>query len=389
MSTFLKIIPFLFLVMFSSLTAAEEAISSNIIAKIDQFIIKQIKEKKTIGCAVAIVDQGKIVFIKPYGVLKQGKKAPVTSNTLFQLGSISKSLTATLIAKMIKDKHLDLEMETSTFLPLISPNITLRHILSHTTGYKRAQWNKEIEAGTSRENLLQQLGEVAPLLPGQTFDYHNLAFSLVEEAVEKQTNRPFANSLKEMLLTPLGMKRTLVKAQNFAKLPDFAWPHQKNNKGVLYTSKNYRHDYARTVCSAGGMSSSITDMATFLQLQLGFIPDFLTEQDLTFLHTPQIEAADALQWFKKSAKENLQSYYGLGWRILDYEEERIVFHGGWIKGFTNFLGFIPHRKVGIVVLNNLEGKFAMQVAFTFFDMIMESSHAKKDLRHRVTLPSRH
>jgi len=78
-----------------------------------------------------------------------------------------------------------------------------------------------------------------------------------------------------------------------------------------------------------------------------------------------------LQWLKTNRKKALHSYYGLGWRILNYDQERIVFHGGWLKGFTNFLGFIPDRKVGIVVLNNSEGNFAMQVAFTFFDLIME------------------
>lgn len=366
----IKAMILLILIWSPASTIAKEIVSKNTITKIDQFIISQINKQKTIGCAVAIVDQEKIVFIKSYGVLKKGQKTPITENTLFQLGSISKPITATLVAKMLKSKLLSLELDVSTFFPSLSPQMTLRHILSHTTGYNRTQWNQKIEAGTSRTSLLLELSQAETLPPGQSFDYHNVAFSLIEEAISNIKNHSFADSLKAMLLTPLGMTRTIVGDGDFAYLPNFAWPHQKNDKGVLYASKNYSRNYAKTVCSAGGINSTIKDMATFLKLQLGAMPDFLTQEDLTDFHTPQVKTADALKWLKRNGKVTC-SYYGLGWRSLDYGQERIVFHGGWLKGFTNFLGFIPDRKVGIVVLNNSEGRFVQEVAFTFFDLIKE------------------
>lgn len=366
----LKTIFLIFIVINPSVVAASDKmiVTQQTVAAIDHFIQAELQQKKVVGCAVAIVDHGNIIFMKSYGVLKQGKKERINKNTLFQLGSISKSITATLIAKLVKNKYLELDMPAWKFTPSIAPQTTLRHILSHTTGYNRQEWNQKIEAATPRPVLLKALTET-PNIPGQNFDYHNLAFSLVEDAVSTTMNDSFHSVLKSTLLTPLGMKDTTVGSMDFAYTPNFASPHQKNNKGLLYPSKKHSSTYHKSVCSAGGINSSIKDMAVFLQLQLGYKSDFLTTDDLGDFHIDHIEAPDALKWLKTNSNKPIQSYYGLGWRSVDYDAERIVFHGGWLKGFTNFLGFIPQRKVGIVILNNSEGSFSQRVAFTFFDLL--------------------
>lgn len=341
-------------------------VSPQLITKIDHYIQNQIHQKKSVGCAIAIVDHGKIVFIKSYGVLKQGKKKPITVNTLFQLGSISKAITATLVAKLVKEKYLDLDLPIQTFVsPPLVP-LTLRHILSHTTGYSRQEWNQKIEAGMTRDLLLKTLAQ-SPNGSNKNYDYHNLAFSLVEEIISTSMNNSFVAVMKSMLLEPLGMKNTTVGPMDFLNTQNFAWPHQKNEKGNFYVAKEYSTFYHKSVCSAGGINSTIQDMAIFLQLQLGSIPNFLLVNDLSQFHTPHVKAPDAIAWIKSS--KPIHSYYGLGWRSLDYGQTRIVFHGGWLKGFTNFLGFIPQKKIGIVILNNSEGSFSQKVAFTFFDLL--------------------
>lgn len=347
-------------------TSPGPIVSTHIITQVNQFIEDQLRQQKTVGCAVAIVDQGKIVFIKSYGVLKKGKKELVNKKTIFQLGSISKTLTGTLVAKLVKEEHLHLDMPAQGFVPSIAPQTTLRHILSHTTGFSRQQWNQKIEAGTSRELLLTTLSTM-PNQPGRSYDYHNFVFSLAEEAISISMQAPFATVMKAMLLDPLGMRNTTVGPVDFAHTLNFSWPHQKNDKGAFYASKGYSSNYHKTVCSAGGINSNITDMAIFLQVQLGDKPEFLTIDDLASFHNPYVVAPDALNWIKTN--KPIQSYYGLGWRSLDYGQTRIVFHGGWLRGFVNFLGFIPAKKVGIVVLNNSEGSFAKNVALAFFDML--------------------
>lgn len=127
------------------------------IQSLDQSIQKQIKDKKVIGCAVAVVDHGKIIFIKAYGVRKTGSKEPINLNTLFQLGSISKTLSATLVGILIKENRFKLESPAAHFYPKLSPETTVQHILSHTTGFERKGWNQKIEASQTRDQMLNEL----------------------------------------------------------------------------------------------------------------------------------------------------------------------------------------------------------------------------------------
>lgn len=324
--------------------------------KLDSYIQDQIKKDNAVGCAVAVVENGKVVFMKAYGVLKKGDEAPVNLDTVFQLGSISKPISATLIALLVKEKRID-----------ISKGTAIHNVLSHTTGYSRAGWNQKIEEGLSREVILEQLMDAEQSPPGQRFDYHNFVYSLMEEIVISTLKQPFQKALEEKVFRPLGMKLASAGDKDFKAQSNYAWPHQRNKNGDLYSCEDYSHKYHQTVCSAAGVNASIKDMALFLQLQMGAKPKILTTQDLLPFHTPVANAPDALNWMRSRFKGDLKSYYGLGWRILDQDEKRMVFHGGYLNGFISFLAFIPDRKIGIVILNNSESSFSADVAMTFFD----------------------
>lgn len=324
--------------------------------KLDSYIQNQIKEDNAVGCAVAVVENGKVVFMKAYGVLKKGGKDPVNLDTVFQLGSISKPISATLVALLVKAKLID-----------ISKGTAIHNVLSHTTGYSRAGWNQKIEEGLSRELMLKQLMDAEQSPPGQHFDYHNFVYSLMEEIIVSTLKQPFKKALEEKVFRPLCMKLASAGDKDFETQSNYAWPHQRNKDRNLYPCKDYSHKYHQTVCSAGGINASIKDMAIFLQLQMGAKPNILNAQDLLPFHTPVANAPDALNWMRPRFKGDLKSYYGLGWRILDHDEKRMVFHGGYLKGFISFLAFIPERKIGIVILNNSESSFAADAAMTFFE----------------------
>jgi beta-lactamase class C len=179
----------------------------------------------------------------------------------------------------------------------------------------------KIEAGLSRELILEQLMDAEQSPPGQRFDYHNFVYSLMEEIVVSTLNQPFKDALDKKVFRPLGMKRASAGDIDFSLQSNYAWPHQKNKDGVLESCEDYSHKYHQTVCSAGGINANIKDMALFLQLQMGERPDILTPQDLLPFHTPVANAPDALNWMRARLKGELKSYYGLGWRILDQDEK--------------------------------------------------------------------
>ncbi len=357
---------FIFLFYFAAALAKGDSVPSAI-QNLDKSIQQQIKDKKVIGCVVAIVDHGKVIFMKAYGVRKKGDKAPTNLDTVFQLGSISKPIAAALVAILIRENRLKLDSTVISLYPHILPETTVQHILSHTTGYDRKGWNQKIEAHQSRDLLLKQLAASKQAHPGDKFDYHNVAYSLIEEVITSALQQPFARALEVKLFQPLGMAQAKVGDLEFAKQSNYAWPHQKDKKGIIQACKSYSRHYHRSVCSAGGISANIKDMAAFLQLQLGGKPDILTSHDLLPFHSPVIEAPDAVSWLKPFIKGKFKSYYGLGWRVIDTEKGRIVFHGGWLKGFKSFLAFIPDHQIGIVILNNNENSFSVQTAMTFLD----------------------
>lgn len=115
--------------------------------KLDHYILRKIEQKEIVGCAVAVVDQGQIVFMKSYGVKKKGESDKVDLNTSFQLGSASKPIAATLIAILNKQGLIDLDASVKPYCSYLKPKTTLRHILTHTSGFKRVGWNNKIENG--------------------------------------------------------------------------------------------------------------------------------------------------------------------------------------------------------------------------------------------------
>ncbi|MEI6805716.1 MAG: serine hydrolase domain-containing protein, partial [Myxococcaceae bacterium] len=237
-------------------------------------------------------------------------------------------------------------------------------ILSHTTGYKRIGWNSKIEAGWSRAKMLGELSKSPRTEPGKVFDYHNLAYSQIEDFVQSSTKIPFKASMQKYLFDPLKMTRTTVGFSEFSQQENKAWPHEKT-RHWFRSKKKYSQNYHNTVMSAGGINSDIRDMARFLQLQLGAFPEIATEKDLEPFWEPATRAPDAKGWFRHIKYKNLQSSYGYGWRIADIDGERIVFHGGWVGGFINFMAFSPKRQIGIVILNNTETSFGFKTALKF------------------------
>ena len=341
----------------SSLTSA--------LQRLDHHIAQQIQQKKVVGCAVAVVDGNKIVFMKAYGVKKKGEKDKIDIHTSFQLGSASKPISATLIALLNKQGLLNLDAPITPFYPYLKPATTLRHVLTHTTGFKRKGWNNKIENRVLRPQLLKDLETAEQDEPGIEFDYHNFVYSLMEGVVERTQNQKMETLLYQKLFAPLGMNQTVIGYESFVNQPNCAWPHQRNQKKAFYPSKAYSRFYHAAAFTAAGINSNIQDMAAFLKLQLVGVPGFLSPADLEAFHAPRVEAKDALLRMKSIFIGDVQSYYGMGWRITDTPQKRIVYHGGWVKGFCNFIGFDPNRKLGIVILNNGESDFASKTSMLF------------------------
>ncbi len=324
------------------------------------------------GTAIAIVYKGKITFTKGYGYRKKGSLDPVDADTLFQLASMSKPLSASLFATAQLRPKLNFNSPLHSSYVKLLPQTTLGHLLSHTTGFTRQGWNQRIEASWSRERLLQRLSQTKQNSPGLTFDYHNFIFSLIEDEVSMSLKESFSTALVKYLFKPLQMDSTSVGFAAFEQQKNRAYPHlalaNKSIRPFPQLSKNYHN----TVISSAGINSNAKDLAKFLLFCMGGFPEVASSKELAGFYLPIVPALDAMPWFKTILTAPYQTYYGYGWRILDTEGERILFHGGWVNGFRNFMAFSPKDQIGIVVLNHSETGFAFRTTMAFLKEVIKT-----------------
>lgn len=372
------------------------------LSKLDTQIQNIVQKKQIPGCAVAVVYQNKIVFMHAYGVRTLGTQERIDLNTVFQLGSVSKPIAATL-ASILEHKGL-LHFEDPVYQHL--PNFALKtkqaphmfkikHILSHSTGVSRGGFNNLIESHMPYDHILEAL-QKAPVRTaiGKRYDYHNAMYSLISEITRKATRLPFKDALHANLLEPLNMTMTSATFGGLLRTANRASPHTRGYGGRLIPSPTYSQGYY-TVAPAGGINSSIRDMAIFLKAQLGGHPEVLNPKMLARMHAPQISTPSSISPCEGSPQLIKNPSYALGWRVVDFDHHKLIFHGGWVKGFTNFIAFMPEEQIGIVVLHNSEatGKFSAKTAVKFFESYLGIPRHKKSFfsfvsRKKVSHPKK-
>jgi beta-lactamase class C len=347
---------------------------ASLLPRFEALVQTSMLKKNVPGLAIAIVSKGKIIYVKGFGIRAIGQPDPITKQTVFQLGSLSKAISSTLIAILKRENvlHLDHPME---FLP----GTTLRHVLSHTTGIPSGGFNSLIERGGTREEAVRIIeGMTLEDAPGTKFSYHNLVYNFLVDAVEQQGGASFESTLQHKLFGPLNMTQTSSTWDSFMAAQNRAFPHTfKQTKGTkgkgskkVVQKASYRVEYANYP-AAGGISSTIEDMAQFLAAVLGARPEVITSQDLEEFITPVIHTPDQWHRTQKYRDRISKTQYGLGWRHMTFGDQSVVFHGGWVRGFCNTMAFLPEQDLGIIILQNAESSLASQLSMQFFDWILK------------------
>lgn len=350
---------------------------SEVISQFEQKLLKTLRDKNIPGCAIAIVYKNQIVFMNGYGVRTIGKTDKIDVDTVFQLGSVSKPIAATLTALLEKQGILNINDPVARYLPNFSlngiPNATalkIKHILSHSSGLPRSGFNHLIETFAPHARLIRTLQTTRISAPvGKRYDYHNAMFSLITEITLAATRHSFQDNLSTYLLKPLNMYNTTSTYSGLLKTTNRASPHIRNHKGKMMPAGSYSTGYY-SVAPAGGINSSVRDMATFLKAQLGGYPNLLDKATIARLHEPLIPTPSTSLNAVNGARDKIKnSHYGLGWRIIDFNQKKLIYHGGWVKGFKNFIALIPEHQIGIVILHNSENKgFSNRLAMQFLDI---------------------
>lgn len=331
------------------------------------------------GLAVVVVEKGEIAFLKGYGrTHAAGDK--VDSDTIFRWASVSKGVAGTLAGMLASENKLDLgrpiaEFSTSLRLPGgAHQRATLAHVLSHRVGLVSNAYDLRLEAGEDPVVLRAAFAGLKPLCaPGACFSYQNIAFDAASEALARAAGKPYAQLAQERLFGPLAMTRASLSSAGLALDANYARPHRRREAATGLEERPGKEAYYR-VPAAGGVNSSIADMAEYLRAQMGLRPEVIGNAARAIAHQPLVETPQELR--RQPRRGSVEAtpprvttaHYGLGWRISDYAGRSLVGHRGAVEGYRALILFDDARDFGVAVLWNSGSGRPVGIANEAFDM---------------------
>jgi len=323
-------------------------------AAIDAYIENQMAEHQIPGLALSIVHNDEIVYTQGYGVAGPDG-TPVTPQTPFIIGSTSKSFTALAIMQLVEVGEIKLDASVHTYLPWFSMGgpeteglITIRHLLTHTSGLSGPVSDKDVINPDTRdlalETHIRELTDYELVIPaGEKYQYNNTNYDILGLIVQTVSGASFEDYVEEHIFSPLEMTNSYT-SKSEAEENGLAVGH---TYFFGYPKTSAKAPYPRRKLPSGFLISSAEDLGHYLiaQINQGSYGEvqILSPEFVTLMHQPAVETMD----------EGIS--YGFGWRTNLVEGEQSVWHGGDASSFHSNLAFSPTREWGAAVLINVSG----------------------------------
>ncbi|MEW7288912.1 serine hydrolase domain-containing protein [Aquimarina sp. 2304DJ70-9] len=325
------------------------------------------------GAAIVIVKDSTIIYKKGFGVKEIHTQDSVDVNTVFRIASLSKGVTAVLAGNLVDRAELQWNQRVKESVHTFdlrdkeqADRLRVHHLLSHTTGLYQYTYTKLIQKGLSIDRIINSFKRKGVIAKeGVDYEYQNAMFSVIEKVMENQAQKPFETLLKERVFDPAGMFTASSTFSEIKSNNNVALPHSYNHYSKKYKLDKLHKNYYN-VAAAGGINASISDMGEYLKVLLGYRSDIISKESLADIFNPIVCTSN------KDTYVNLwdgvtDSYYAMGWRILDYRGRRIVYHGGNVNQYKTQLLIDPDNKIGICVLFNAPNPFNGPVMPTFLN----------------------
>jgi CubicO group peptidase (beta-lactamase class C family) len=329
---------------------------SSLIDRLRDYTKGMMKDLKVPGAAVAVIKDGEVILSEGFGYRDIENKKPVTSNTLFAIGSSTKAFGTLSLSLLAQQQKFNWDTPVRTYVPtfalhdpLVSSEITARDLASHRAGVSR---HDLLWYGSSlrRKDIMEKIRHLELDAPFRTtFLYNNLMYATISYMVENITHQTWEQHVTEHILQPLHMEQTNFSVTTSQEVDDHALPYiEKDGKIIELPFRNID-----AVGAAGCINSNIDDMAKWVLFHLnkGKVSEheLITTDMLQQMYQPHIPIPDEPLL---STPETTLNCYGLGWFISAYRGYKIIHHGGNIDGFSALVSFIPQENVGLVILTN-------------------------------------
>ena len=302
------------------------------------------------GVAVGILQGGETVAFG-CGVTNVEHPLPVTDETLFQIGSITKTFTGTVVMRLVEEGVLDLDAKVRTYVPdfqvsdeTASREATVRQLLTHHGGWAGDFFHGTGAGDDAIARYVADMAELPQLAPiGTHWSYNNAGFSVAGHVIEVVTGERYEAVLSQQVLAPLGLEHTFFDPGEVIT-HSFAVGHTVV-EGKAQVARPWALD--RAIYPVGGITCHVKDLLDYARFHLGDgqAEDgtrLLLPESLAMMHSPQVSVRDGEAW-------------GLSWGILDeIEGARQVRHGGGTKGQISSLVLVPEHDLAVAILTNAD-----------------------------------
>ncbi|KAA6447671.1 serine hydrolase domain-containing protein [Bacillus swezeyi] len=357
------------LVVFMALAGSERAETSD--RQLEELIEKKMEAGGIPGLTAVAVKGNQVILNKGFGYADSGHSRPVTSSTLFEMGSTSKAFTALGVLELVRSGKVNLQAPVSQYIKGFyalyhgeKQEITVEQLMYHTSGIPFLSI-ADIQAGSEKDALRRTAEGMKGIelshMPGTEFEYATINYDVLGYIIEKVSGQPYEQYMEEHIFHPLGLSHTYAgrQALNGEELSE-------GFKIGFFKSRAYQAPDYRGNTPAGYIMTDGEDLAKWLQYQL------LNKNN----------DDDIQKWIEKSHKPNVETkteesdvYYGFGWSVKQKNgRTKEIFHAGSNPNFSSFLIIRPKEKTAVGILANMNSAYPEHIAREVLNAVTDSQN---------------
>ena len=311
-------------------------------------IVKDMKRLKVPGVAIGIWHNGK-EYAEGFGVTNVDHPLPITSDTLFQVGSISKTFTGTMLMQLVEQGKVDLDSPAKKYLrdlklhdKDVEKRATVRHLLTHMGGWVGDYFNDFGNGNDALNRMVKDLAKLPQIQPlGTIWSYNNTGFNIASRVIEIIMKKPYEQAAQEMLLDPLGLKMSFFYPSDVLFTHRFVVGHQKV-KNKVRVARPWA--IGRAGNGVGGVVSTVHDLLKYARFHMSKGKSesgkrVISRKSLEAMRVPQVNAGG-------------RGDMGITWFIRYADPLKVYAHGGATNGQQAYFFFIPEKDFALAILTN-------------------------------------
>jgi CubicO group peptidase (beta-lactamase class C family) len=336
------------------------AFSETTRAEIETFVTDWMEREGVPGASVALVDADGPTMAAGFGARDLDTNDPVTPETLMGVGSVTKSVTALAVMRLVEAGELSVEDRVAEYVPHYQDtDVTVRDLLTHSSGMPsdgsavvliaRLAGIDPVEVPMSGSTDFERhVRAAAPerMTDKERFFYYNSGYTVLGEIIEALTGEDFPDHVTDTVLAPLGMTRSTFDRETFQADPNTMTAYHRATGETTESA----FPFDDLIYAPGGLLSSVAELSTYLRLQMGEGATdgtrLLSAERTRESHTPVTT--------RRTSLDGTEQEYAYGWMVSDFLDDTLVGHGGSITVSTCYVGFLKESGVGVAVLSETQ-----------------------------------